>query len=66
VDLTAGYRFDGPGVLGGTELQVNVTNLFDKTYIGSIGTNGFGYSGDNMTLQAGAPRQVFVTLRKDF
>lgn len=65
-DLTAGYRFDGPGALKGLEIQVNVTNLFDKKYVSSLGTNGFGYTGDSQTLQVGAPRQAFVTVRKDF
>jgi iron complex outermembrane receptor protein len=29
--------------------------------VSTIGSNGFGNSGDNQTLLAGAPRQVFVT-----
>ena len=65
-ELTAGYRFEGPGMLEGLQVQVNVTNLFDKRYVSSLGTNGFGYAGDNQTLQVGAPRQAFVTVRKDF
>ena len=32
----------------------------------TIGSNGFGFSGDNQTLLAGAPRQVFVTLKAGF
>lgn len=48
------------------ELQANATNLFDKAYIATIGSNGFGYAGDNQTLLAGAPRQVFVTLKTAF
>ncbi len=66
VDLTAGYRFEGEGLLRDLEIQVNVTNLFDKNYISTIGSNGFGYSGDSQTLLTGAPRQGFVTLRKQF
>ena len=66
VELSAGYRFDQPGVLNGLELQVNVTNLFDKSYVSTVGSNGFGYSGDSQTLLAGAPRQTFVTVRKTF
>ncbi|NLS27564.1 Vitamin B12 transporter BtuB [Sphingomonas sp. S2M10] len=61
VDATLGYKFD----LGGRklELQGNVTNLFDKSYVSTIGTNGFGNSGDNQTLMIGAPQQFFLTLK---
>jgi iron complex outermembrane receptor protein len=66
VDLSAGYRLPDVGLTKGLEVQVNVTNLLDKKYISTIGSNGFGYSGDNQTLLAAAPRQVFVTVRKQF
>lgn len=66
VDLSAGYRFEGEGPLNGLEVQANVTNLFDKTYISTVGSNGFGYSGDAQTLLPGAPRQAFVSVRKTF
>ncbi|AJP73934.1 TonB-dependent receptor domain-containing protein [Sphingomonas hengshuiensis] len=61
VDATLGYKFD----LGGRalEIQGNVTNLFDKDYVSTIGTNGFGNSGDNQTLMVGAPQQFFLTLK---
>jgi iron complex outermembrane receptor protein len=62
VDATLGYRFTA-GFLRRAELQLNVTNLFDEDYISTIGTNGFGNIGDNQTLQNGAPRQVFATLK---
>ncbi len=65
-ELTAGYRFSGNALLEGLEAQVNVTNLFDEDYVGTLGTNGFVNSGDSQTLVAGAPRQVFFTLRKTF
>ncbi|MBW8816367.1 MAG: TonB-dependent receptor [Caulobacterales bacterium] len=66
VDASAGYRFADEGWTKGLEVQVNVTNLFDKSYVATIGSNGFGYSGDSQTLLAGAPRQAFVTVRKAF
>jgi outer membrane receptor protein involved in Fe transport len=47
-------------------IQLNVTNLFDASYIGPIGTGGFTVSGDNQTLQAGARRLVFLTLGTTF
>ncbi|WP_404336605.1 TonB-dependent receptor domain-containing protein [Sphingomonas sp. MMS12-HWE2-04] len=61
VDATLGYKFDLNG--RPLEIQGNVTNLFDEKYVSTIGTNGFGNSGDNQTLMVGAPRQVFVTLK---
>jgi iron complex outermembrane receptor protein len=66
VDLSFGYRFLGDGWTKGLDVQVNATNLFDKTYVSTIGSNGFGYSGDNETLLTAAPQQFFVTVRKAF
>jgi iron complex outermembrane recepter protein len=65
VDAALGYRFD----VGGRtpiEIQLNATNLFDKQYVATIGSNGFGNRGDNQTLLAGSPRQFFVTLKGGF
>jgi iron complex outermembrane recepter protein len=64
VDATLGYRFNF-GPLRKAEIQLNVSNLFDKDYISTIGTNGFGNIGDNQTLLNGAPRQIFATLKVD-
>ncbi|MFN3959563.1 MAG: TonB-dependent receptor [Parvularculaceae bacterium] len=66
VDASLGYRLNTGGVFDGLEAQVNVTNLFDKNYVGTLGTNGFVNAGDAQTLIAGAPRQWFITLRKSF
>lgn len=67
VDLSAGYRFMGmEGPLNGLEIQANVTNLFDDDHISTVGSGGFGNSGDRMTLLPGAPRSAFVTVRKAF
>lgn len=65
VDATIGYRLD-VGQRTPLELQLNGTNLFDKRYVATIGSNGFGFSGDSQTLLAGAPRQLFVTLKAGF
>lgn len=65
VDATIGYRLD-IGARQPVEIQLNATNLFDKRYVSTIGSNGFGNSGDNQTLLAGAPQQFFVTLRAGF
>lgn len=62
VDASAGVRLtvaDGRRI----ELQVSATNLTDKDYVATVGSNGFGNAGDNQTLLIGAPRQVFVTLK---
>lgn len=69
VDFSMGYRFEGNAWLEGTELQANITNLFDKKYVSTIGSNGFSNSdptGESQTLLAGAPRQFFVSLKKQF
>ena len=62
VDASIGYRFTIAG-LRKAEIQLNATNLFDKKYISTIGSNGFGNSGDNQTLLAGAPTQVIASLK---
>lgn len=65
VDATVGYRLDA-GLRAPLELQLNATNLFGTDYVSTIGSNGFGNSGDNQTLLAGSPHQVFVTLKAGF
>ena len=65
VDASMGIRFKLPQGQK-VELQMNVTNLFDVDYVSTIGSNGFGNSGDNQTLLAGAPRQIFATVRFEF
>lgn len=64
-----GYRFNGLGVVEQLTLQLDITNLTDKKYIGSIGTNGFGVtdpSGSMQTLLRGAPRQLFISAKARF
>ncbi|MEP7349681.1 MAG: TonB-dependent receptor [Sphingorhabdus sp.] len=65
VDATLGYRFDA-GLRSPIELQLNATNLLDKRYVSTIGSNGFGNIGDNQTFLAGAPQQFFATLKAGF
>lgn len=64
-DATLGYRFD-IGQRSPLEIQLNATNLLNKKYVATIGSNGFGNRGDNQTLLAGAPQQFFVTLKAGF
>nr|WP_230770248.1 TonB-dependent receptor [Sphingomonas sp. Leaf4] len=67
VDASIGYRLSGVGgVLEGIAIEGSVTNLTDKAYVATVGSNGYTASGDNQTLLAGAPRQWFVTLRRGF
>ncbi|WP_313586157.1 TonB-dependent receptor domain-containing protein [Aquidulcibacter sp.] len=65
-EITLGYRFGGNDLLEGLEAQLNVTNASDEQYVSTIGSNGFGNSGDSQTLLAGAPQQVVFTLKKAF
>lgn len=65
-DFSFGYRFSGSDWLEGLEVQANITNLFDKTYISTINSNGFPLRGDSQTLLIGAPREAFITVRKRF
>jgi iron complex outermembrane receptor protein len=64
-DATAGVCFSLPDDRK-IEVQLNATNLFDRKYVATIGSNGFGNSGDNQTLLAGAPQEVFVTVKTAF
>lgn len=64
-DATLGYRVD-MGKRSPLEVQLNATNLLNKKYVATIGSNGFGNSGDNQTLLTGAPQQFFVTLKAGF
>lgn len=64
-----GYRFGPLGMLEEFTVQADVTNLADKKYIGSIGTNGYGVSdptGSMQTLLRGAPRQFFLSAKARF
>lgn len=67
VDGKIGYRVTSENRwLNGLAVEGTVSNLFDRRYVATIGSNGFGFAGDNQTLLPAAPRQFFVTLRKDF
>ena len=67
VDALIGFRLQSDNrFLDGLAIEGTVTNLLDEEFVGTIGSNGFRFDGDNQTLLAGAPQQFFVTLRKDF
>jgi iron complex outermembrane receptor protein len=65
-DAGIGYRLPQLGRAKEVTVQFNVTNLFDASYIGPMGTGGFTVSGDLQTLQAGARRLVFLTVGSTF
>ncbi|MEP6620749.1 MAG: TonB-dependent receptor, partial [bacterium] len=65
-DAGIGYRLPQLGRAKELSLQFNVTNVFDTSYIGPMGTGGFSVSGDLQTLQAGARRLVFLSLGTTF
>jgi iron complex outermembrane receptor protein len=63
------YDFGAVSVFKALSVGANVTNLFDKRYFASTGTNGYVATdpdGYNQTLMAGAPRQYFVNLNAQF
>lgn len=67
VDAALGAKVpEGHGFLSGFAIEGSVTNLFDERYVSTVGSNGFGNSGDAQTLLPGAPRQFMVTLRRGF
>ena len=68
-DAGIAYDFGTLSGFKGVSIGLNVTNLFDKRYFASTGTNGYVASdpqGYNQTLMAGAPRQYFVNLNAQF
>ncbi|MFA6231523.1 MAG: TonB-dependent receptor [Rhodanobacter sp.] len=65
--FSAGVNYDVGAVsmIKDVSLGLNITNLANKHYFASTGTNGYvasDPSGYNQTLQAGAPRQVFFSI----
>jgi len=64
-DAALGYQIDGLWGVRSVRFQANVTNLFDREYFATVGSNGFVAAdpdGLNYTLLAGAPRQVFFNI----
>jgi iron complex outermembrane receptor protein len=64
-NAAAGYRKKKVAGLDEMSVTLSVTNLLDKKYFSTIGSNGFAASDPNgafATLQEGAPRQIFLTL----
>ncbi|MBC7895786.1 MAG: TonB-dependent receptor [Cytophagaceae bacterium] len=65
-DLSAAYALGAMRGLKGLSLQLNVLNLFDESFISSVGTGGFSVTGDLETLMVGQKRLVFLGLTTSF
>jgi iron complex outermembrane receptor protein len=64
-NLGVGYGQKNLSGIKDFRVQLNVTNILDNKYFSTVGSNGFVASdptGQNYTLQEGAPRQVFLTV----
>ena len=69
MNLSAGYRFPRFAMVKQSSIQLNVTNLTDRKYISTLGSNGFvnsDPSGTAQTLLPGAPREFTVTFAAKF
>lgn len=68
-NASVGYKQKNVAGLKELSAQLALTNLFDKKYFSTIGSNGFVASdtqGAFATMQEGAPRQAFVTMSGKF
>lgn len=66
MNLGARYQFRGYGILQHISLELNVYNLLNSDYIGTVGEQGNPISGDYQTMLIAAPRQYFGTVRAEF
>ncbi len=69
LSASAGYDFGEVGAFKALKLQLQVTNLLEKEYFSTVGSNGFVTSdpnGNSYTLLTGAPRQWFFTVDANF
>lgn len=73
VNTTVGYRFANTAFLKEPSIQLNVSNLFDRSYVrinsgsGSLfTTRAQGVGGRAPAYYVGAPRFISITLRSDF
>jgi iron complex outermembrane receptor protein len=68
-NASAGFRFADLAMFEELSVQAAVTNIADKFYISTVGSNGFVNADPNGTAQTllrGAPRQVFVSIKAKF
>ncbi len=65
MDASLSYTWQQLAGFDSVKLSFNVANLLDEEYFATVGSNGFVTSdpdGLNYTLQAGSPRQFFLSL----
>lgn len=65
-NLSATYNFGHIGFAKNLKVNFGVYNLFNTTYVGGMGIEGYPLSGDYPTLFVGAPRQYFGTVSAQF
>ena len=69
LNVGVGYRLRSVGSIEEIVFQADATNLTDEEFFSTIDSNGFVASdpaGTAQTLQLGAPRQLFLSLRARF
>lgn len=69
VNASVGLQLGSTRGLRDAVLQLNGTNLGNKRYISTVGSNGFVNSdktGAEQTLLAGAPRALFMSFSGKF
>ena len=75
VDFDLNFDIEEMGGPAGVSVQLNINNLFDEDYLGSISSrtnafnvvsNGSTITGSAPTYQPGAPRTTMISLRKSF
>ena len=67
--LSAGYKAPDVSFIKEPTLQLNIDNLTDRKYVGTVGTNGFlnnDPQGLYQTVLTGAPRAFYVTASGKF
>ncbi|WP_242011674.1 TonB-dependent receptor [Acetobacter fallax] len=65
-NLGAKYQIGTKGFLKNMTFEFNVYNLFNASYISTMGENGNPFTGDYQSFMIGAPRQYFGTVRATF
>lgn len=65
-NLGAKYQLGTKGFLKNMTFEFNVYNLFNSSYISTMGENGNPFMGDYQSFMIGAPRQYFGTVRARF
>ncbi|MBS0965959.1 TonB-dependent receptor [Acetobacter okinawensis] len=65
-NLGASYDFGDVGPLRGVKASFMVYNLFNAKYIAMMGENGFPATGDMQSIERGAVREFFGTIKASY